>query len=111
MNEERKFDKPVDQWTDEQREIERTYIDFDSKTGKLTLDRKKTIEKVPTLYTRMGDLQGVSCADGQHTWYMEDRHKHIAACHKCTKHRFLRAVYETIVDGHIIDRDTKEIID
>lgn len=105
------FDKPLDQIVNEEREVERLSFEIDPDTGSVT---PKTVTQTivePTIYTR-AKKRFFSCADGKHSWFMADRHRHIAKCRKCSKHRFLRAPYERInKDGHIVDRDTGDIID
>lgn len=101
----------LDQIVNEEREVERLSFEIDSDTGSVT---PKTVTQTivePTIYTR-AKKKFFSCADGHHSWHMADRHRHIAKCRKCTKHRMLRAVYERIDDdGHIVDRDTGTLID
>jgi hypothetical protein len=109
------FPHPLDTDIVEEQEIERQQIvpDGQDEFGRLRFKTEKVKEKVQviTRYTK-AEPKFLSCKDGHHHWEMIDRHKHIAKCKDCPKHRFLRAVYETIdKDGHIVDRDTNMIID
>lgn len=105
-----KFDKPLDQDVTEYKEVERVAFDYNPTTKQI---RPKVVkEKVGEVvrYTK-GELKKLSCERGKHEYFMEDRHRHIAACKNCPKHLFLRAAYETIISGQVINRNTKELID
>lgn len=108
------FDKPLDRYITEEREIEVPSIipvgkdrngneDFSIGTEKRSIEEK--------VYYTMAKKRILSCPKGKHFWRMIDRHKGLAKCDFCTKHRFLVATKETIKDGHIVDRDTEEIKD
>ena len=110
------FPKPLDQDLIEEQEVENQVItptgetDADG-TPKFKIERVKEKVEIITRYTRAVP-RFFSCKEGTHKWVMVDRHKHIAKCATCPKHRYLRAAYETIdPDGHLIDRDTRTIID
>ncbi len=105
------FKKPVGEWIDEYQEVEK--LDFIIDEANKTIKPKLTTKKVPikTQYLKTTE-SSIDCGNMNHNYYMLDRHKHIAKCRNCAKHRFLRAVYETInSEGHIIDRKTKLLID
>lgn len=111
MSEGPRPERPItDEWIDEPKEIEHNVVEFNPKTGQISHKKEKTIEKIPTRYASSSESI-ITCAVGDHEWFMEDRHRHVAACTKCPKHRFLRAVYERIENGHIYDRDTGTLID
>lgn len=106
---------PLDQDIVEEQEIEREAIvpDGHDENGNLRFKVDKVKEKVQvvTRYTK-AEPKFFSCKDGTHHWEMIDRHKHIAKCRNCSKHRFLRAAYEYIdKDGHLRNRDTHALID
>lgn len=108
-----KFPKPLDQWVDEEVEVPVMTAVHDRRGNIVGIKQSTAKRKVKTIYTK-AEPRAVACAQGKHNWFMKDRHKHIAACKNpgCTKHRYLRAIFETIdKEGHIIDRDTKQIID
>lgn len=108
------FDKPLDTDITETVEVERPAVvptkDTDA-NGNPRFEIKTVKDKieVTTRYTRVTP-QFFSCKVGEHKWLM-DLHTHVAKCQLCTKARFLRAVYETIREGHIVDRDTGQLID
>lgn len=101
----------LDAWKDEEKEVSHNVVVFNPEKNRLSVEKVTKKVVIPTLYTRVGNAMPATCAVGEHDWFMEDRHKHIAACHNCPKHRFLRAVFEYIEDGHIYDRDTDTLID
>ena len=111
-----RFDKLLDTDLLETQEVEVPAI---TQTGELDQDgnprfkieKVKERVEVKTRYTK-ATPKPFTCATGKHVWIMADRHRHIAACTKCSKRQFLRAAYEAITpDGHIIDRDTGTLID
>lgn len=109
------FDRPLDTDLIEEREVERLAIIPDGRnpdgTPRFKVDTVKEKVQERVRYTK-ATPKPFSCKDGKHRWKMVDRHQHLAACTKCLKRRFLRAAYETIDrEGHIIDRETKRIID
>ena len=106
----KKFDKPLNREIEEEREVIYPKFSF-GKDGKPKLEQGTKVIKERVKYVEMGGARKFSCNDGQHQYFMLDRHKHIAKCENCTKHRYLRAAYETIKFGHIIDRETNTIID
>jgi len=102
-----KLDTPITEY----QEVERNVYRLDPETQQATVERVKEKVPVTTIYTK-AEPRFFTCPDGKHVWYMLDTHKHVAKCRKCQKARFLRAVYETISpEGHIIDRETKRVID
>lgn len=104
------FPKPLDVEIQEPHEFETEVVDFDPKTQMLSKKRVTKRVYIATKYTK-ASVSKISCKKGEHSYTMIDRHKYIAACGKCTKRRFMNGAYETIKDGHIISRDTKQIID
>ncbi|MBC7076727.1 MAG: hypothetical protein H5T92_00205 [Synergistales bacterium] len=109
------FDKPLDQDIVETREVVRREMVPDGTnpdgTPRFKIQTvKESVEEV-VRYTK-APKKHFGCGDGKHVWEMIDRHRHIAKCKNCPKHRFLRAVYERIdEEGHIRDRETDTIID
>lgn len=103
------FNKPLDEWVEEEVKVPSYEVKFDK--GKPThIEETEVTRKIKTIYTKVVPVK-MSCKDMKHNWYMLDKRKHIAACTNCIKHRYLRAIYETIKDGKIIDRDTGEQFD
>jgi hypothetical protein len=104
-----KFDKPIGEWISE--EVDVAVIEPVIKDGKVVGVHHAT-KKVPqrTMYTKASESK-VDCGDKQHDWYIPDRHNHVAFCRNCKKRRFIRAVYERVIDGKILNRDTSEQID
>ncbi len=111
-----RFDKPLDTDLLETQEVEAPTItqsgelDQDGKS-RFKIERQTEKVEIKTRYTR-ATPKFFTCATGAHHWVMIDKHRHIAACGKCQKRRFLRAVYEAITsDGHIVNRDSGTLLD
>ena len=105
-----KFDKPLNQVVTEYQEVERNAFEVNGETGEVNIRRVKDRVPIKSIYTK-ATPQTFTCGKGKHSWIMIDRHKHLAKCQNGVQHRFLRAVWETIKDGHIVDRETGQIID
>lgn len=106
-----KFDKPLDQDIMEPQNIDREVVELDPDSR--TFKRVKVTEQVmiKTRYTKASTSK-LTCKAGTHFFKMIDRHKYIAGCRDCKKHHILRPDRETIdKNGHIINRQTKEILD
>lgn len=100
----------LDEWADEQIDVPTFTAKTDKHGNFQGVEQTTTKKTVKTMYSRVPETK-LSCATGTHKWFMEDKHKGVAGCKKCIKHRFLRPIYEFIKDGHICDRDTLEILD
>lgn len=98
------FPKPLDQWLDEPVEI--ATIDPIIKHGKVvgTKEGKRTV--VQKTHYSEAPFNKFSCAESNHYWCIPDPHEHVAHCKNCPKRQFIRAVFERVVDGKIVDRDT-----
>lgn len=107
---EQKFDKPLNEWTTEDVEVPIIQVKTDDDGKIVGVEKKTETRQVKTMYSEVKP-QKFECAKGSHDWFMSDRHKHIASCRNCPKNRFLRAVYETIKNGKIVDRDSGIVID
>lgn len=79
---------------------------------KRTLERRtvRRSRSVPTIYSTT-EISKISCAAGEHIYYMFNRNTWDAACMKCTKHKFLDPLSQTIRNGHIVNRATGDILD
>lgn len=104
------FDKPLDVFIDEKIEVPSFNIKTDAKGNFQGVEQGTTTKTVKTMYSHIPETK-LSCATGTHQWFMEDKHKGVAGCKQCLKHRFLRPVYEYLKDGHIYHRDTHELLD
>lgn len=110
MNDTQKFDRPLDEWVDEEREVERLAVEDDG-NGKFKVKPIKIKVNVPTRYTRATFNSNI-CKSGKHIWVMPNKNKHVANCTNCPKFRNIRAAFEYIdQDNHIRDRDSKMLID
>jgi hypothetical protein len=106
-----KFSKPLNQVITEYHEVERDVFEVNGETGEVNIKRVKDKIPIKTIYTKATSKK-FTCGEGKHYWTMIDRHRHVAKCKHCRKHRYLRAVYEKIDgQGHIVDRETGELID
>lgn len=104
------FPHKLNEWVEEEKEIP-TFDPIVDKKGNITGVKegiRKVSEKV--MYTQLSTPQILSCNELQHYWFIKDRHSHIAHCKKCKKRQFIRAVYEQVRDGKILNRDTQEQI-
>jgi len=102
------FDKPIGEWTEESVEIA-TIEPTINKRGEVTglkHGTRKATQKVR--YDRLNAPQTISCASMQHSWFIPDPHNHVAHCHNCKKRQLIRSVYERVVDGKILDRDSDD---
>lgn len=105
------FDRPLDQWVDETREVDQPTAGFDPVTKTVRNVRTEKVKvAVPTRYTRTS-VAATLCPSGEHQYRVIDKHRYVAACRQCPTRRFYRPAYETIKDGHFIDRATNSIID
>lgn len=107
MNE---FPHKLDTWVEE--EIDIPVIEPVLNEKQEVVGIKHTTRKATqkTMYTKAVETK-VSCSDGSHDYFIPDRHNHVAHCKSCKKKRLVRAVYEKVIDGHVLDRYTGEIID
>ena len=106
----KKFDKPLDTWIEEEKEIP-VFMPQVDKRGNLTglkQGKRKIIEK--TMYQRVTPVK-FDCGYGNHNYSMKDIHRYIASCSKCMKNKFLRPGIEDLKEGHIIDAGSGEILD
>jgi len=104
-----KFTKPLDEWVKEPKEID--VIEPVIEDGRVTgLQKGKRTVYETVRYTRIGKPKKVSCGDLQHSWHIPDKHNHVAHCKNCSKRYFIRAVFEKVKDGKILNRDTNEPI-
>jgi hypothetical protein len=106
---EKEFNKPLDTPIDEEIEVERTQFEL-SPDGK-TAHIKKVIDKVvvKTIYSRK-ELYSNICRDFDHNFTVPDIHNWTAVCTKCPKRIFLDPIKETVIDGKIVSRSTKQQI-
>lgn len=105
------FNKPLNEWLEEDVEVPVFEAKFDKKGNIEGIEKGTATRHIKTMYTRSDPVK-MCCADRTHQWFMSDKRRHIASCRKCTKSRFLRAIYEHIdLDEHIRDRITGEIFD
>jgi len=100
------FDKPLNTWIEEEIEIPSMEPIIDKRGNVAGVKQRTTKATRKTHYSKLSDPQKMSCFEKDHSWYIPDPHIHIAHCKNCVKKQYLRAVFEKIVDGKIIDRDT-----
>jgi hypothetical protein len=89
-------------------EVVRPVIDTENKTVKF--DKVKEKYEVETTY-HYAPSNSISCKNKEHDWYMKDKNKYIAACHKCMKNRILTPIKHVLKDGFICDRDNGQILE
>lgn len=105
-----KFNKPLDTEIMEPTEIEEDVLHFDPKTHMVSRKKVKSTIFVRTKYHK-AVVSKLLCKPKTHFYEMTDIHTYLAKCINCKKRRFMNAAYETIKEGHIIDRATKKILD
>jgi hypothetical protein len=99
------FPHPLDEWITEEREQDVLVPILDKKGNVQGLEKKKqtVIQKIQ--YTQAVD-KTIDCGNFKHFWTIPDPHVHTAFCNNCSKRRMIRAVFEKVVDGKILNRDT-----
>ena len=102
------FNKPTGVWIDEPQEVEKTVAKI-GQGGKIYLDKEKEVRRVRTMYIPTTSSR-ISCKSGEHEWEIVNKSGEVR-CKKCPKHRFLLAVFHKLENGHIVDRDTHQILD
>lgn len=104
------FDKPIGEWVNEKVEVATLEPVFDKKGELSGLKQGTRIVNQRTIYTDTKERM-IDCGNKKHDYHIPDRHNHVAVCRNCTKRRIIRAVYEMVRDGKVLNRDTKEQID
>lgn len=96
----------LNEWTDEPIEIATMEPEFDrnGRVKGIKQGKRTTTERVH--YSRLSEPHKVSCPDMGHDWHIPDKNDHIAHCRGCAKKQFIRAIFEKVVDGKILGRDT-----
>jgi hypothetical protein len=106
MSKEPKFDKPLNEWVDEEVPVPRH--EFDPKTERVTTTY--TLEKVRTKYMKV-KKETLRCPRGEHIFKVVDRHRYHFKCVKCG---FGRQVYPTFYkftkEGKLVNRLTGEAV-
>jgi|ERR1035437_647725 hypothetical protein len=105
------FDRPINEWQNEKVEIPVITPEINSKGQVTGMKQGVRVATQKTLYSHVGEPQRISCNDKQHNYTVPDPHIHEAICGNCKKRKFIRAVYEMVKDGKILNRDTGEQID
>lgn len=104
------FPKKLDEWIEEEKEID-VVIPVLNKKGEVeSLSKEKKIVKERVQYTQAIDRK-IDCGTRKHYWTIPDKNIHVAYCNNCSKRRMIRAVYEKVLDGKILNRDTLSWID
>lgn len=106
----KEFDKPLNEWVQEEIEIATIEPVLNEKHEVVGLKHGKRKAYEKTMYVNAPETS-VDCGKGSHMWHIPDKHKHVAFCKKCPKRRLIRAVYERVIEGKIVDRDSGELID
>lgn len=103
------FTKPLDTPIDEEVSVER--LQFDISPDGRSASAKTVTEKVKvkTIYSRK-QLYSNICSDFKHNWTVPDIHNWLAVCTQCPKRVWLDPLTQTVVDGKIINRSTKQHI-
>jgi hypothetical protein len=105
-----KFEKPLNQWIEEDVPVRKNRFIPDANDP--TRGRITTVvemQKQKTMYID-APKQHYRCKDGEHVFYVKDKHKWIFSCQKCT---YSRKVYPTtykFVDGKLIHRETGRVV-
>jgi hypothetical protein len=107
LNDQKKFDKPLDKWVEETKDLEIVTPKYSKKGVEFV---KKTIEaKENVVYTEPTNYR-TFCARGEHHWECEDPHNYIFRCSKCSLKRKVFPITYDFKDGQLINRRTGELI-
>jgi hypothetical protein len=98
------------EWIDEPVEITTVDPVLNARGAVVGMKEGKRTVMQRTHYTELSEPLRMSCNDLHHNWTIPDPHQHVAHCSKCRKKQLIRAVYERVVDGQILDRDTGQPI-
>lgn len=106
LNDQKKFNKPLDEWIEETKEIEAVTPKY-SKRGveyiKKTIKAKeKVVYTEPKIYRQF-------CSREDHYWECEDKHNYIFRCTKCSQKRKVFPITYDYKDGKLIHRKTGEL--
>ncbi len=104
------FPKKLGEWIEEEKEVEMMVPILDAKGRVSGMEKQKQVVKQKVQYSQAID-QKIDCGTRKHYWTIPDSHVHTAFCRDCKKRRFIRAVYEKVVDGKFLNRDTGQHID
>lgn len=106
-----KFDKPLGEWVEEEKEMPVFEAVLNKKGEVVGLKEGSRKVKQKMLYSQVGQPEKVSCKPNHHDYYIPDPHVHVAHCRNCSKRKFIRAIFEQVKDGKILNRDTQHQID
>lgn len=104
-----KFDKPLDEWIEEDIMVRELVPELDEKTSRIKMNYKDVPYKQKTMYVNPKS-QTAKCEDGQHAWICIDKHSYLFTCTKCP---YKMQVYPTTYDfsgGHLIHKATGRVI-
>lgn len=104
------FPKPLNEWVEEPVEIATIDPVLNNKGEVVGLKHGKRITTQKTMYSRLSDARRITCNDLEHDWYIPDKHSHVAHCKGCKKRKFIRAIYEKVSNGKIVDRETQQVL-
>ena len=105
MNDQKKFNKPLDQWVEENKEIEATVPTLTK--GKVEYVKKKIKATERVMYTEPS-IYSDFCAKKDHYWEVEDKHNYIFRCKKCRMKRRVYPLTYDFKDGKLIHRKSGE---
>lgn len=103
------FDKPLNEWVEEEVMVREVVPEVDEKNNKVHLTYKDVPHQQKTMYVQP-KTSIAKCEDGQHNWLCIDRHKYLFSCTKCPYRYKAFPITFDFKDGHLIHRVTGQVI-
>lgn len=104
------FPHKLNEWITEEKQVDTLVPTLDKKGNITGLEKQKQTIVQKVQYTQSVDSV-IDCGTRKHYYTIPDPHVHIAFCTNCKKRKMIRAVYEKVVDGKILNRTTNAHID
>lgn len=97
----KKFNKPLNQWVEEEIPITINEVDFDG--SKVTLKQKIEMQSQKTMYFD-APRNTLSCEPQDHYYDPVDKHTYRVKCRNCMDSKFLIPAFQDLVEGKIVSR-------
>lgn len=104
------FDKPLDEWLEEDEEVDQVVNHFDPATQKVTTSIEKAKHRFKVKYEKTS-VDSIMCKEFEHYWYVMDRHNYLIRCKHCVLSKRIMPGLEYIdQNGHVRDKATDKLI-
>jgi hypothetical protein len=100
-----KFDKPLNEWTEEQVPVRKVKYNPDTKQIITTTE----LETVKTMYID-APLEKHRCKDGEHVFKCVDNGRYIFSCLNCPYSRKVYPITYSFIDGKLISKITGKAV-